>query len=40
MEYLIRFKHILNTFRQAETNALADLLGVTIEWLSYSDEVR
>lgn len=39
MEYLIRFKQIHETFRQAETDALADLLGITIEWLSYSDDV-
>ncbi|SMQ46086.1 unnamed protein product [Zymoseptoria tritici ST99CH_3D7] len=38
MEYLIRFKQLHETFRQAETNALAELNGVQIEWLSYSDE--
>ncbi|KAK5130215.1 hypothetical protein LTR08_002300 [Meristemomyces frigidus] len=38
MDYLIRFVHIHETFRQPETEALAELAGLQIEWLSYSED--
>ena len=40
MDYLIRFVQIHETFRQPETDALAGLAGLNIEWLAYSDDVR
>ena len=40
MDYLIRFVHIHETFRQPETDALAELAALKIEWLSYSEDVR
>lgn len=40
MEYLIRFIQAHESFRQPETNALADLLGLKIEWLVYHEDVR
>jgi len=40
MEYLIRFVQLHETFRKPETDALADLAGLKIQWISYSDEVR
>lgn len=39
MEYLIRFIQAYESFRRPETEALAELCGVTIEWISYSDNV-
>lgn len=40
MDYLIRLIQVHETFRRAETDALAELNGLKIQWLSYSDEVR
>lgn len=40
MDYLIRLVQIHETFRKPETDALADLAGLKIEWLSYSEDVR
>lgn len=40
MAYLLRFTQLHETFRQPETEALADLLGFKIEWTYYSDDVR
>lgn len=39
MDYLIRFIQMHETFRKPETDALADLAGLSIEWLSYSEDV-
>lgn len=39
MEYLIRFVMMHETFRKPETDALAELNDIGLEWLSYSDEV-
>lgn len=39
MEYLIRFIQTHESFRRAEINALAELNGLNIEWLIYSDNV-
>ncbi|KAK4506855.1 hypothetical protein PRZ48_000588 [Zasmidium cellare] len=38
MDYLIRFIQMHETFRRPETDALADLNGFKVEWLSYSDD--
>ncbi|KAI5370161.1 Putative RNA methylase domain, DNA methylase, N-6 adenine-specific [Septoria linicola] len=38
MECLIRFRQMHETFRRPESEALADLHGFAIEWLSYSDD--
>ncbi|KAK3708916.1 hypothetical protein LTR37_011246 [Vermiconidia calcicola] len=38
MDYLIRFIQTHETFRQPETNALADLAGLKIEWVFYSED--
>ncbi|KAK3114788.1 hypothetical protein LTR53_006522 [Teratosphaeriaceae sp. CCFEE 6253] len=38
MDYLVRFLQIHETFRQPETQALADLAGIPIEWPFYSDD--
>jgi len=40
MDYLIRFVQIHETFRQPETEALAELANIKIEWLFYADDVR
>ena len=40
MEYLIRFTQWHETFRLAETQAIAYLLKIDLKILSYSDEVR
>jgi hypothetical protein len=40
MHFLIRFVQAHETFRQPETDALAELHGLQINWLSYSDHVR
>ncbi|KAF7191263.1 tRNA (guanine(10)-N2)-methyltransferase [Pseudocercospora fuligena] len=37
MEYLIRFIQTHESFRRAEIDALAELNGLNIEWLIYSD---
>ena len=39
MDYLIRFIQTHETFRQAETEALAELEGTRIQWVQYSDDV-
>lgn len=39
MDYLIRFIQMHETFRRPETEALAELHGIEIEWLFYSDDV-
>ncbi|KAM3418761.1 hypothetical protein BST61_g4734 [Cercospora zeina] len=38
MEYLIRYRQMHETFRQPETEALAELNGFAIDWISYSNE--
>ena len=40
MDYLIRFAQVHETFRQPETESLAELAGLSFEWLSYSEDVR
>lgn len=40
MDYLIRFVQMHETFRKPETDAIADLLGLELEWLSYTEDVR
>ena len=40
MEYLVRFVQMHETFRQPEIDALADLEGLEIDWVSYSEDVR
>lgn len=39
MEYLIRFIQMHESFRKPETEALADLAGLEIEWIYYSEDV-
>jgi tRNA G10 N-methylase Trm11 len=39
MEYLIRFIQMHETFRKREIEALAELAGVNIEFLSYFKDV-
>lgn len=39
MEYLIRFVQMHETFRKPETEALAEIVGLRIEWISYSENV-
>jgi tRNA (guanine10-N2)-methyltransferase len=39
MEYLIRFIQTHETFRKPETDALAELAGLDVDWLFYSEEV-
>ena len=36
MDYLIRLVQMHETFRKPELDALADLAGLDIQWLSYS----
>ncbi|EMD01053.1 hypothetical protein BAUCODRAFT_61919 [Baudoinia panamericana UAMH 10762] len=36
MDYLIRFVQMHESFRQAETDAIADLEGLQMQWLHYS----
>ncbi|WPG99592.1 Hypothetical protein R9X50_00241000 [Acrodontium crateriforme] len=38
MEYLIRFAQLHETFRKPETDSLAELTGVTIDWEFYSEK--
>ena len=39
MEYLIRFIQMHETFRKPETDALAELNGLDVEWIFYSESV-
>ena len=39
MEYLIRFVQVHETFRKPEIEALADLAGIDVEFLDYSELV-
>jgi tRNA (guanine10-N2)-methyltransferase len=39
MEYLIRFIQMHESFRKPETDALAKLAGLDIEWRFYSEDV-
>lgn len=39
MEYLIRFIQMHESFRKAETEALAELFGLQIEWVFHSEHV-
>lgn len=39
MDYLIRFIQVHESFRKPETDALADLAGLDLEWLFYSGDV-
>lgn len=39
MEYMIRFTQVHETFRRAEIEALAALESITLEVVSYSNEV-
>jgi len=38
--FLIHFAQIHETFRQAETESLAALNGIHLEWVFYDDSVR
>ncbi|KAH9823687.1 tRNA (guanine(10)-N2)-methyltransferase [Teratosphaeria destructans] len=38
MDFLIRFVQQHETFRKPETDAIADLLGVELAWLRYTDD--
>lgn len=40
MEFLIRFIQQHESFRKPETEAIADLLGLQLRWVSYSEDVR
>ena len=40
MDYLIRFIQLHETFRKPEIDALAELKGVQLHWISYSENVR
>ena len=39
MEYLIRFAQVHETFRRPELEAIAELAGVDLEILEYTDDV-
>jgi len=39
MDYMIRFMQIHESFRQPETEALATLAGIPLEWVFYSHDV-
>ena len=39
MNYLIRFIQTHETFRRPETEALATLNDISLEWVSYSENV-
>lgn len=39
MDYLIRFIQVHESFRKAETEALAELFEIEIEWVLYSENV-
>lgn len=40
MEYLIRLIQMHESFRQPEIDALAELTGISLDWTSYSEDVR
>lgn len=40
MEYLIRFVQTHETFRRPETEAIAELYGLPLEWVLYDEDVR
>ncbi len=40
MEYLVRFVQMHESFRKAELEASADLYGINMEFLNYSQYVR
>jgi tRNA (guanine10-N2)-methyltransferase len=40
MEFLIRFIQMHESFRKPETDAIADLLGLEIDWIRYAEDVR
>lgn len=40
MDYLIRFVQMHESFRKPETDALATLAGIDLEWVFYSEDVR
>jgi tRNA G10 N-methylase Trm11 len=40
MEYLIRFVQTHETFRRPETEAIAELYGLPLEWVIYDEDVR
>ena len=39
MEYLIRFIQMHESFRKPETDALAELAGLELQWMIYSEDV-
>ena len=39
MDYLIRFIQKHETFRKPETDALAELAGLNLQWAFYSEDV-
>ena len=39
MEYLIRFIQMHESFRKPETDALAELAGLNLGWVFYSENV-
>ena len=40
MDYLIRFIQMHESFRKPETDALAEMLGLGVRWIYYSEDVR
>lgn len=40
MDYLVRFVQMHESFRKAEIQAMADLYGINLEFLHYSQYVR
>lgn len=39
MDYLIRFVQMHESFRKPETDALAELAGIELQWVFYSEHV-
>lgn len=39
MDYLIRFVQMHESFRKPETEALAELFAIEIEWMFYAEDV-
>lgn len=39
MEFFIRFAQIHESFRRPELEAIADLLGIELVWVEYSEDV-
>lgn len=39
MEYLVRFAQMHENFRKPEIDALAQLAGLHLQWIFYSDDV-